>query len=90
MPARKTNGEDRAVSPSSTAFGSVADDGHRMAGHQPYSDGDDAAEDTSLLGAGAAEEPLPRERTDSWVGWQDFQDIPPWRRPSVSCSIVIP
>jgi hypothetical protein len=69
---------DREESPGmSTAVGSVAANGHRL-----YQD-DDTAEQTSLLGAGAEDNIQPRERQDSWVGWQDFQDIPPWRRPSV-------
>lgn len=77
---------DEPTSGLSTAVGSVADDGHRM-GRSRYND--DATEETGLLGAGAqdsddgAGEPLARERTDSWVGWQDFQELPPWRRPSV-------
>jgi hypothetical protein len=79
---------DGATSPTtSTAVGSVAGSGYRM--QQPYHDEDtDATEETGLLGANAQEnddtDALARQRTDSWVGWEDFSDIAPWRRPSVS------
>ncbi|KAH8912494.1 MFS general substrate transporter [Coniochaeta sp. PMI_546] len=55
--------------------------------HEPYQDeAHEASEETGLLGAGAEEsdaDGLVRQRTDSWIGWEDFNDIPPWRRPSV-------
>lgn len=77
--------DDRPASPTaSTVVGSVAGSGYHM--NEPYHD---AAEETSLLGAGAAEtdvDGLARQRTDSWIAWEDFNDIPRWRRPSVSAT----
>lgn len=50
----------------------------------------DATETTGLLGAGAEEvEEAPEDgsdslpRKDSWVGAEDFEGLPWWRRPSV-------
>ena len=46
-----------------------------------------ATETTGLLGAGAADadgdvtDDVPRK--DSWVGAEDFESLPSWRRPSV-------
>lgn len=61
---------------------SVARNGYNA--DEPYRD--DEAERTHLLGAGAADsdDGLARERMGSWAGWEDFDNIPPWRRPSVS------
>ena len=78
---------ERAASPAtSTAVGSVAGSGYRM--QEPYQDGDfDATEETGLLGAGAEEsdgDGAAVQGTDGWIGWEDFRDLPPWRRPSVS------
>jgi hypothetical protein len=82
--------DERPISPTtSTVVGSVAGSGYRM--DEPYHDEDqDATENTGLLGAGAEEshvDGLARERTESWIGWEDFTDIPPWRRPSVSAAL---
>jgi hypothetical protein len=80
------NNDIPASPTTSTAVGSVAGNGYRM--QDPYQDEDhDALEETGLLGATADEndvDGLARQRTDSWIGWEDFNDIPPWRRPSVS------
>lgn len=86
MAAMATNDRDGsdADSRSETVVGSVAGSGYRMG--ETHGEGIDASEETSLLGAGADEsdiDELGRQRTDSWVGWQDFTDLPPWRRPSV-------
>ena len=74
----------------STAVGSVAGSGYRM--DEPYHDGSqDATEESGLLGARAGEngtDEVARERTESWIGWEDFNDIPPWRRPSVSATVA--
>ncbi|KAB5532645.1 major facilitator superfamily domain-containing protein [Coniochaeta sp. 2T2.1] len=51
--------------------------------HEPYHDDDHDAssEATGLLGAdGVGVAP---GRTDGWVGWEDFNEIAPWRGPSV-------
>lgn len=80
------NNDVPASPTASTTVGSVAGSGYRM--DEPYHDrSQDATEESGLLGASAGEndtDRLARERTESWIGWEDFNDIPPWRRPSVS------
>jgi hypothetical protein len=42
----------------------------------------DAAETTALLDGGP---PDGQVRKDSWVGFEDFEGLPWWRKPSVCC-----